>query len=142
VSDRYGLRPIYWTRTERRLAYAGEVKSLLESPDARKVIDPRAIVEWLSFGYLLENRTWISGLELVPPATVIEVSDRGVKQALYWSWDKVPQRGEGEKAADLVVQLGTLWKDAVRRRANGRGTGQLLSGGLDSRAILAAIPSA
>ena len=42
---------------------------------------------------------------------------------------------------EVAEELGRLFIDAVNRRCNQKGIGVCLSGGLDSRAILAAMPN-
>ncbi len=141
VNDRYGLRPLYGLRTAQGFAYAGEAKALLCIPDLSIEIDPLAVKEWFSFGYLLGQRTWIRRIEMVPPATIMRVSCDGVVSERYWSWHDIRQKAEPVDEAELVDELRRLWVRAVERRVDHRRLGQLLSGGLDSRAILAAVPA-
>ncbi len=141
VNDRYGLRPLYGLRTARGFAYAGEAKALLCIPDLSIEIDPLAVKEWFSFGYLLGQRTWIRRIEMLPPATITRVSSAGVSSERYWSWHDIRQRAEPGDETELVEELRRLWMKAVERRVDDRRLGQLLSGGLDSRAILAAVPA-
>ena len=140
ATDRHGLRPLYLTRIRGDLAWAAEVKALLNLPDHSAAIDPEAVGEWFSFGQLLDARTWIRGVELLPPATVLHCTSQGEKRRRYWSWREQRTLPESSDEGELAEALGDLWLRAVRRRMDARPLGQLLSGGLDSRAILAALP--
>ncbi|MBN1268844.1 MAG: hypothetical protein JXB04_04595 [Kiritimatiellae bacterium] len=141
ANDRYGLRPLFWARTAAGFAYAGEVKALLKFPELKVEIDRRAVDEWFTFGYLLGNRTWIRNIEMLPPASIWEISKEGVQTRRYWSWNDVKPRADRSREQELVEELGSLWMRAVKRRASDdQRLGQGLSGGLDSRAILAALP--
>ena len=40
VTDRYGLRPLYWTRQGNRIAWASQTKAFLALPEFSPVIDP------------------------------------------------------------------------------------------------------
>lgn len=140
VSDRYGLRPLYWIETANGFGYAGEVKATLKVPDVNVRIDPLAVQEWFSFGYLLENRTWIDGVELFPSATVMQVTQNGIECQRYWSWHDIQPLPASVDENEIIEELGRLWIQAVQRQVDEKSIGQLLSGGLDSRAILAALP--
>lgn len=61
-------------------------------------------------------------------------------QQTYWSWDEIAPIA-GNNPRELADELGTRFRTAVERRTT-RQTGLTLSGGLDSRAILAAMPHA
>ena len=40
ITDRYGLRPLYWTRMGNRIAWASQTKAFLALPEFSPVIDP------------------------------------------------------------------------------------------------------
>ncbi len=141
VNDRFGLRPLYCADTAQGFGYAGEAKALLQIPGLKAGIDPLAVKEWFSFGLLLENRTWIPGIELLPPATILTVDTRRIRQVRYWSWQEIKLRATASDEMEIAEELGRLWHRAVERRVDDKRVGQLLSGGLDSRAILAALPA-
>ncbi len=143
ITDRYGFKPLYWGIINDDLVWSSELKGFLGHMDFKPVIDPQAVQEFFDIGYLLENRTWFVGVELVPPASILSFNIKSSKVQIkhYWSWNEIkPMRGpihEGE----LVEELGRLFKDSVRTRINtNERIGISLSGGLDSRAILAAVP--
>lgn len=143
ITDKYGFKPLYWGIINDDLVRSSELKGFLGHMDFEPVIDPQAVEEFFDIGYLLENRTWFNGVELVPPASVLsfDIQKSKVQIQHYWSWNEIkPMRGpihEGE----LVEELGRLFKSAVRKRVNNNERiGISLSGGLDSRAILAAVP--
>ena len=141
VTDRHGLRPLYYTRLGNRLAWASQTKAFLALPDFSPVIDPIARDIFLATGQLPADRTWLEGVLPVPPATrmTFRLAEGRLAQQTYWSWDEIaPIAGNPRELAD---ELGTRFRTAVERRTT-RQTGLTLSGGLDSRAILAAMPHA
>lgn len=143
ITDRYGLKPLYWGIINGDLVWSSEVKGFLGYPNFEPVIDHQAVAEFFDYGYLLENRTWFEGIELVPPASVLtfDLNKSELEAQHYWSWSSIKPIREPFDEKELVEELGRLFRDAVHRRVNNsERIGITLSGGLDSRAILAAIP--
>lgn len=143
ISDRYGLRHLYWAVQGGRLAWASEVKAMLALPDFSPRIDPDAVSELINIGYLLENRTWFRGVELLPPGSVLtcDIKSGSCETRQYWWWDSIKPVTGAMDEAEVVEELGHLFARAVEKRCAQAGDlGVTLSGGLDSRAVLAAIP--
>lgn len=143
VTDRYGLRHLCWTRHRGALAWSSESKGMLGLPFFEPQIDPRAVEAFFGQGHLIGNLTWFQGVELLPPATVLtyDLTRRRITTERYWSWaDIQPLDGQVDRMA-LREELARRFIDAVERRCPpGQRVGLMLSGGLDSRAILAAMP--
>ncbi len=144
ATDRFGLRYLYWTVHEEGLLWTSEVKAVLAHPGFRPKIDERAVTQFHEVGYLLEDRTWLKGVELLSSGTVLtwDIRDRSLRRARYWWWDEIHAQGANVDRSEVLEVAGRGFKDAVERRSGlGDGIGVTLSGGLDSRAILAAIPA-
>lgn len=144
VSDRYGLRPLYWHCAGRQVAWASEVKAFLALPDFSPAVDETAREGFFATGQLPPERTWLDGVATVPPATLLtfRLDDGTVSGVRYWQWpDLAPPVGR-PALAELAEELGRLLRAAVARRLGDGAPGLALSGGLDSRAILAAMPGA
>jgi len=143
ITDRYGLKLLYWGIINDGLVWSSELKGFLGHPNVAPVINHQAVKEFFDNGYLLENHTWFDGIELMPPASVLtfDITKSKVQIQQYWSWSDIKPLKEPINEQELVEELGWLFKESVRRRVNkNERIGLLLSGGLDSRAILAAIP--
>lgn len=143
ITDRCGLRSLYWTVHKGDLVWASEAKAMLALPDFEPTIDSQAVQDFFGFGYLLKDRTWFEGVELLPSGTVLtwDIRQRSVKTQRYWYWDEIRPLAEKIDERELTDELGRLFRQAVKRRCReGERVGLMLSGGLDSRAILAAMP--
>jgi len=139
VTDRFGLRPLYCYERPDEVVFAGEVKAILAvGGDFR--VDPVSVQEFFSFGQFLEDRTWVGGVRLLPPASVTTLGPNSIETRTYWAWDRVQPRPDSMDVEDAVDEMGRVWIQAVERRVDERRIGLLLSGGLDSRAVLASIP--
>lgn len=135
ATDRLGLRPLYFTETPDWFAYASEVKALLAIRDKTPPLDAVALRQFFAFDHLLGDRTWWRGIELVPPGSRWRVALRARQECRYWTFDDVPHASR--PVADVVQEMGRLWTQAVHQRRKAGLTPLLLSGGLDSRSLLA-----
>ena len=143
VSDRFGLRQLCWTRRGNFLAWATESKALLHLPGFSPVLDRLSLDAFLGIGYFVGNRTWMENVERLAPATCLtwDLRDRTIQERRYWDWGRVSPDIGRASPRELAEELGRRFTRAVERRCEpGERVGLALSGGLDSRAILAAMP--
>ncbi len=141
VSDRFGLRPLYWLVHRDRLVWASTLAALLALPGFIPRIAQRTVDEFLTCGHPVGDHTLFEGVRLLDSGTVLTFGQRGeVSLERYWWWDRVRPAGASrlDEAAD---ELGRRLRRAVEERAPAdQRVGVSLSGGLDSRALLAAVP--
>ncbi len=143
ITDRYGFKSLYWGRVNDGLVWSSEVKGFLRHVDFKPVIDRQAVEEFFDVGYLLENRTWFEGIELVQPASILtfDLKKSKVESSHYWYWSDIKPLSNSIDERELTEELAKLFKQSVKRRIkHNERIGISLSGGLDSRAILAAVP--
>jgi asparagine synthase (glutamine-hydrolysing) len=151
ANDRFGGLPQYWTSVPQGLAFAGGVRGVLVAPGVDSTSDVEALKEAVTFGgYRLGDRTNVSSVRMVGAATIQTLTRDGRRTRRYWTWADIDaarpssaRAGTGRDPnsaarCDLVDEAHRLWASAIRRRRDDEGRdGQTLSGGLDSRAILA-----
>ncbi len=143
VADRYGLRQLCWTRRGDVLAWASEPKALLQLPGFSPVLDRQSLEAFLGIGYLVGDRTWLENIERLTPATCLTygLHDQTIQRRRYWEWERISLDIGKPSPRELAEELGRRFVRAVERRCSqGERVGLTLSGGLDSRAILAAMP--
>lgn len=136
ANDRLGLVPLYYARVPQGLTFASGVRALLSDPSLPRQVDRTAIAEMLTFDHILGQRTLLRAASLLPQASVMtyEGGKLGLRQ--YWR-PTFPETYPVYREADYVEEGGALLRQAVARQS--RGSEQkalLLSGGLDSRALL------
>ena len=138
INDRFGGLPLYWARSRQGVAFAGGVRGVLMAPGVSAAIDPEAIREAVTFGgFRLGSRTNVAAVKMVPGASVVTARGGEVSFRRYWRWAEIPPQPRGP-LGQLIEQGQHRWRAAIRRRLDGAvRPGQALSGGLDSRAILA-----
>ena len=144
VNDRYGLRYLYILRSPSGCAWASELKAFRCLPSRSLTIDREAATLFFLEGYLSGNRTWFRDVELLAPGTMLTIKcATGETSALHYrEWNAISARNKKHDIPELARELGVRFKRAVERQCRtGERIGLGLSGGLDSRAIFAAMPS-
>jgi asparagine synthase (glutamine-hydrolysing) len=96
----------------------------------------------LATGQLPPNQTWLSHVEQLPPATRLtcRLKDNTQSRERYWHWHELAPLIDKTSLPDLADELGHRFCAAVKRQSQTPQIGLVLSGGLDSRALLAAMP--
>lgn len=139
--DRFGVKPLYYTKKQDSFAFASEPKALLSLfPDIRKP-DNLAVYEFLAQGLLYTNgRSFYQDVHVFPLGHYGEYfAETGqFKTTRYWNYPDA-QNFSGGNAHDAVEEFSALFEDAVKLRTRSDvPVGITLSGGLDSTAVLAA----
>jgi asparagine synthetase B (glutamine-hydrolysing) len=134
--DRYASEPLFYLRTQGALYFAPEVKALLVLPGMGKEIDYSALASFLGSGHFLGDQTLVTAVRKLPGGQQLLVNSRGVQRTTYWSF-KPGQKPEGTETT-LSQTLAHLIEVSMQGRFR-RNEDEVifLSGGLDSRAILA-----
>jgi asparagine synthase (glutamine-hydrolysing) len=137
-TDRFASRPVYWSQNSRGSAFAGGVRGVLAVPGVAIEPDPEALRDAVSFGgFRLGDRTNIRAVSMAPPAASLTLTHRDCRVRRYWTWQQLDCTPATDTKA-LLDRTRHAWSEAIRRRLEGsRRPGLTLSGGLDSRAILA-----
>jgi len=141
-TDRYGLRPLYWHLHNSGLFWASEPKAFLNLPHFSPKITSDTATTFLTTGQLPPDQTWFDGVTQVPPAShfIYNTTHGTLTRERYWWWDQVSPRLDYRNTDDLIQEFGHLFKSAVTLQSQLDNQGLLLSGGLDSRAVFAALP--
>lgn len=142
--DRVGVRPIYYAVRDGGIAFASEVKALLEVPGIDAALDPIALDQMFTFWFPLAPRTPFKNIAELPPAHVLIAGRDGITTKQYWRFE-YPDAAEDRpvtpaEEARLTEEVRELLLDAVRIRLRADvPIGAYLSGGLDSSITTAAI---
>ncbi len=72
VSDRFGMRPLYWAQTEGGLVFASEIKALLAVPGLSRKTSSEGLGQFFAFGQYLGDRTSFEAISVLPAASVLE----------------------------------------------------------------------
>ena len=137
--DRFGIKPLFWTRHAQRLAFASEMRTLMELGEWPHDIDPAALTHYMRFGYIVHPQTIYTGVHRLPPATFMTFNATSVEPpSRYYT---LPGH-QPDAATPDPVEAGerirrAMFESVARHRVADVPTGAFLSGGLDSSIIVA-----
>ena len=142
--DRFGKKPLYYWSSGDALVFASEIKGVLAHPDVHRELNPAGIPAYLTFGYVPTPWTFFAGVQSLPPGCLLILErDARPQLACYWTPERRERRSNNQSAPSLDeagVELRRLLIDAVARRMVADvPIGALLSGGIDSSAVVAAM---
>ncbi|MCB2014096.1 MAG: N-acetylglutaminylglutamine amidotransferase [Sphingobium sp.] len=138
--DRFGIKPLYYSQSAKRLRFASTLPAILAGGDVDTSIDRDALHNYMSFHAVVPPpRTLLNGIRKLPPATVRRYeTDGSFKDWRYWN---PPHERRAEDAGlsreDWRDRVLEALKLAVKRRMVADvPVGVLLSGGVDSSVIV------
>jgi asparagine synthase (glutamine-hydrolysing) len=142
-TDRFGTVPLYWTRTdEGTIAFSTNIQFLPAHPAVETAFDPGFLHEYLAFRCTFGIHTPLEGIETLPPGTSTTISfANGTRSAeQYWRPQYRPRDEPFEWFVDeFADRFRTIMDEWTR---DDREYGVLLSGGGDSRLVLACLEDA
>jgi asparagine synthase (glutamine-hydrolysing) len=136
MRDRMGKKPLFYARESGVLRFASEIRAILSSGFPAK-IDSSRLSLLLALGYVPAPATLYSGIEQLPPASVLTFElgkDPVIRK--YWAprFD-APRADVSREEARREVRR--LLDQAVRRRMEADvPLGAFLSGGIDSTVVV------
>ena len=140
VRDRYGIKPLYWARWGSTFLFGSEQKAILQHPDARREVDPEAMLEYFTFQNIFTDRTLLKNVRLIPAGTIARMPlghDADPELNRYWDYDfREPDAPADPR--EYREELDRLMKQAVSRQlVSDVELGSYLSGGMDSGTLTA-----
>jgi asparagine synthase (glutamine-hydrolysing) len=144
VSDLLGSHPVYWTVTDAGFWFGPTVEGVLRSAGLERRVDAAAVADYLAYGMVFGTKTLARNIFLVPPASVLHYdwASGAIVTTEYRRIADAFKPWSGSRN-EFLEALRARFNAAVGRAAAGPARpGLSLSGGLDSRAILSAIPDA
>ena len=137
-NDRYGMQRVYYYEKEGTLLFSSEAKSLLRlCPELREIV-PASLAQLFSMECVLENNTLFKNVSLLPGGSLWKFRDGFCEEKSYYfnrnDWeDQAPLAREAfyNELKETFVKILPKYVNDSRR------IGMSLTGGLDSRMIMA-----
>jgi asparagine synthase (glutamine-hydrolysing) len=134
--DRLGKKPLFYAADAQRILFGSELKSLLAGGVSKSNVNPQAISDYFSLGYIPAPKTIYHSVSKVLPGHYIVASKSVLRDVSYWdiSFANVEERSEEEWSEIVRHQV----CEATRMRLmSDVPLGAFLSGGIDSSSIVA-----
>ena len=133
--DRCGEKPLFYWQHDHGVAFASELKALLQVPGIPREVDPLAIDLFLTYQYIPHPYTIYRGIRKLPPGHFLCWKEGQVESGAYWNPHF--QTEVEYQPAKAREELRELLTDAVRIRLESDvPLGAFLSGGIDSTIIV------
>jgi asparagine synthase (glutamine-hydrolysing) len=134
--DRVGIKPLYYWLSDKSLVFGSEIKAILADPEVEREVAPEMIDRFLTFYYVPGEETLLRNIYKLAPGSWMLVADGKVTIRQYWNLQFAPV---ARSLSDAEAELTALLDECVRMHMIADvPVGFLLSGGLDSTALLGA----
>ena len=139
--DHFGVKPLYYVVDGGQLAFASEMKSLLELPDLPKEIDLKGVANYLCFLWSPGGRTAFEAVRKMSPGHYawVDLNEpvEAIREVCYYHPPFDGSRSTSTEA-ELIEELDQRLQTAVERQLQSDvPVGYFLSGGLDSSLLVA-----
>jgi asparagine synthase (glutamine-hydrolysing) len=133
--DRLGVKPLVYAASDGKLGFASTARALRVGGFASD-IDEAAVVEYLHFGFITDQRSIYREVSKVPAASIVEWSGGEISTRGYWQVPGVSSAPITFEESVEQAEEALLGAVKVRLYADVP-VGALLSGGVDSSLIVA-----
>ncbi len=137
VSDRMGSRILYFAKDGQRVVFSSELKAVIAGRGRRSQAGGPGLFEMFLAGVPYGRSTWVDGIHVLDPGTIVHMSARGFRSRRYWKF-RFNEGGPNSSIDACADEFAARLKVACARTLKGhpqQTVGITLSGGLDSRAI-------
>jgi asparagine synthase (glutamine-hydrolysing) len=142
-NDRYGMHRLCYHRSSDTFYFAAEAKAIIAVRPELRTSDAQSLGEFVAFSCILENRTIFKDIQVLPGASAWTFRNAELEQkSTYFE----PREWESQAtlpAQSYYEELRSVLKTKLPRYFTGpQQIGIAMTGGLDTRVILALHPSA
>jgi asparagine synthase (glutamine-hydrolysing) len=137
-NDRYAMQRLYYHQSDDAFYFAAEAKALLAVRPGLRRLDLRSLGEFIADGCVLDDRTLFEGVHLLPPAAAWIFRNGSLRaRRTYFQPREWEEQAVLEPAA-YYRELRRVFADKLPLYFGaGERLGMSLTGGLDTRMILA-----
>ncbi len=138
--DRIGKKPLFYYQGNHSFMFTSELKALLAVPGFERQINPAAIHDYLTFGYVPGEQSIFQNVHKVPPGHLVIWEHGELRKESYWdpsSWFSRTGDSRLSEKAWCDDTRDCLEECVKARLVSDVPVGAFLSGGIDSSAIVA-----
>ena len=145
MRDRLGIKPLFIYQRAGLISFGSELKALVAGPEFDRSLNTEALTSYLRYLYVPAPLSIFRYASKLLPGRLLTISDPAAPLPAaepFWSAEGAALAGHADQFlgddAEAVETLETLLTDAVRLRMQADvPLGALLSGGIDSSAVVA-----
>jgi asparagine synthase (glutamine-hydrolysing) len=142
VRDRFGTKPLFYSFKDQQIAFASELKPLMQVPWISKKIDRSSLFSYIKFSHVPTPASILQDVRQVQAGAYLRFENGNLQEHQFWnplelvnSESSLSQRSESEYLAELDQ---ILKKVIARQVISDVPLGCFLSGGVDSSLLVAA----
>ena len=134
--DRFGVKPMFYCDDSEKFTFGSEIKALIAA-GSTKILNTSALNELFFYRYVSGENTMFSGIKRLLPGHWMRISQSGkILETNRWFSLKDAALAQ-EKISDPLAWFEDAFHQSIRyRMISDVPVGTLLSGGLDSSAVL------
>lgn len=140
-NDRFGMERLYCHESADAMLISSEAKAILRVTEATRSFDREGVAQYVKFGSTAGSRTLFKGIARLPGATTMQISAGRVSSRRSYfepgEWESRPALTVDEFTGALTETMATTVPAYLE---GNRDIAFSITGGLDTRMILAAMP--
>jgi asparagine synthase (glutamine-hydrolysing) len=137
--DHFGVKPFYYWYRGRQMAFASEIKALLEVPGLQAELDAESLHQYLTFLWVPDPKTMFRGIFKLPAGHCAVLKNGELTVSQYWDLSFPPRHHDYPKSErELAGEIRERFQHSVKSQMiSDVPIGAFLSAGLDSSSIVA-----
>ena len=137
-NDRYGMHRIYYYESKEAFYFAAEAKAILAAHPELRTPDLKSLGEFVAYSCVLGDRTIFKGIHALPGGSAWTFRDGSVEQKkTYFQPREWEQQAPLEPESYYLEMRDVFSRNLPRYFKGHQPIGMTLTGGLDTRAIMA-----
>jgi asparagine synthase (glutamine-hydrolysing) len=138
--DRFGEKPLYWTRRPGLFAFASEATGLLAHSQVPRGVSRAGLEKYFAYGYVPAPGSIHAGVHKLPAGSslLIELPDGEPRVWRHWEFVLEPDPPPGGPSAWAEAVRERLERAVARRLSADVPVGVFVSGGIDSAGVAVA----
>lgn len=136
--DHFGKRGLYYYYTPGKFVFSTDIKPLLAVQGVKSGVNKNKLVSFVVPGAdnLFLDESWYEDIFPVPSSTILTVDKTGIKKRKYWTPEILPEPVFKNEVEYAEAFQEIFFKAVTSRLRSNTPVCALLSGGLDSSAIV------
>ena len=132
--DNFGIKPLYYYKTNETFMFASEIKAFLDVEDFKKELNENILKAYLEFSFVPTNETFFKGVYRLDAGSYLIYKDNNITINKYFKLDFKENHKTFEEAVESIK---TVMQESVEKHLlSDVEVGSFLSSGIDSSYIV------